>query len=34
MPVSRCDDRALDLNCTPFTDALREAYHALEAQSL
>lgn len=34
MPVSRCDDRALDLNRTPFTDALREAYHALEAQSL
>ena len=34
MPVSRCDDRALDLNHTPFTNALSEAYHTLEAQSL
>ncbi|MCS6243698.1 MAG: aminotransferase class IV [Opitutus sp.] len=34
MPVCRCDDRALDLKRTPFTSALSEAYHALEAQSL
>jgi branched-subunit amino acid aminotransferase/4-amino-4-deoxychorismate lyase len=34
MPVCRCDDRTLDLKRTPFTSALSEAYHALEAQFL
>ena len=34
MPVSRCDGRALDLNRTPLTGALADAYRALEAQSI
>ena len=30
MPVSRCDDRPLDLSRTPFTQALGAAYRTLE----
>ncbi len=34
MPVCRCDERALDLNRTPFTQALSTAYRSLETTSL